>query len=90
MIWLLFLLAPLLSVSSTGTHRKTKKERQFADVQEIGSKSIKCVIEDQAFSYDFTPPHSPLSRQQVVSLSQPSSVSRVELTDRGGGGDGAK
>ncbi len=49
-------------------------------------------IEDQACSpsYDLapSPPLSPLSRRQDVSLSQSSSVSLVELTDGGGGGGG--
>ncbi len=53
------------------------------------------IIEDQTFSssYDLAPPPfpSPISRLQVVSLSQSSCVSSVELTDgergrRGGGG----
>jgi hypothetical protein len=48
-------------------------------------------IEDQAFSqsYEFTFPRPPRSSQQVVSLSQPSCVSPVELTD-GGGGEGVE
>jgi hypothetical protein len=46
----------------------------------------KCIIEDQAFSpsYDWLFPPPPLSRQQVVSLSQSSCVSPVELTDERG------
>jgi hypothetical protein len=49
-----------------------------------------------AVMYDLAPPPttlSPLSRQQVVSLSQSSYVSSVELTDGRGrvrGGEGAK
>jgi hypothetical protein len=51
----------------------------------FGSESIELFIKDQAFlwSYESAPPHplSPLSREQVVSLSQSSHVSPVELTD---------
>jgi hypothetical protein len=51
-------------------------------------ESIEQFIEDQAFfsSYDSTPP-PPLSRQQVVSLSQSSCGLPVEPTD-GRWGDG--
>ncbi len=47
-------------------------------------ESIEIFIEDQAFSmsYDLAPlpPHSPQSRQQVVSLSLYARVSPIELT----------
>ncbi len=50
---------------------------------------IESFLEDQAFlrSYDSAPrpPPIPLSRQQVISFSQSSCVSPVELTDRRGG-----
>jgi hypothetical protein len=69
-----------------------------AGFNECGAKaqeSREWYIEDQAFSlsYDLTPP--PLSRQQVVSLSQSPCVSRVELLTwigelDGDGGGGAK
>jgi hypothetical protein len=51
-------------------------------------ESIGCFIEDQAFSppYDLAPPQPPFSRQQVVSLTQSSCVSLVQLTDRRGCG----
>ncbi len=56
---------------------------------------IEGFVEDQAFlqSYDWAPrlPPSPLSPQQVVSLSQSTCVSTVELTDGSGkGGQGAQ
>jgi hypothetical protein len=49
------------------------------------TESIELLIEDQAFlrSYDLAPrpPPSPISPQPIVSLSQSSCVSPVELTD---------
>jgi hypothetical protein len=64
------------------------------------AESIESFIEDQAFSlsHDLAtlPPHSPLSCQQVISLSQSSSVCRRsrlltgEGRGRGGGEVGAK
>jgi hypothetical protein len=63
----------------------------------LPAESIELFIEEHAFlqSYDSSslPSPSPLSRQQIVSLSQSSCVSPVEFTDRGGGelsGRGAK
>ncbi len=51
-------------------------------------ESIKWFTENQAFwlSYDLVPPppHPPLSRHEVVSLSQSSCLSPVQLTDRRG------
>jgi hypothetical protein len=58
------------------------------------TESIEWFTEDQAFLRWFgfcPPPSSPLSRQQLVSLPQSSSVSPVEFTDgRGGGGEKAR
>ncbi len=57
----------------------------------VKPESIQWFIEDQAFSrsYDFdlapSQPSSPLSHQQVVSLSHSSCASPVELTDGRGG-----
>ncbi len=63
---------------------------------EPSAESIELFIENQAVSpsYDLDPrpPPSPLSRQQVVSLSQSLCVSPIELTDwrSGDGGRGKK
>jgi hypothetical protein len=67
------------------------------EIQKLGAlspfaESIKSFIEDQAFSLSYylatPPPHPPLSRQQVISLSQSSCVSPIKLTDGMGGGGG--
>ncbi len=67
---------------------KSYRWRHSADVSSP-PESTEWFTEFQAFllSYDSAPrpPLYPLSRQQVVSLSQPSCVSPVEFT---GGGDG--
>jgi hypothetical protein len=67
-------------------------ERMIPALLRLSPESIEWFIEDQAFlrSYDSAPrpPHyllSPVSRQQVASLSQSSCVSPVELTDGKGG-----
>jgi hypothetical protein len=55
------------------------------------AESIELFKEDQAFlrSNDLAPPPlTPLSRQQVLSLSRSSCVSPVELTNGEGGGEG--
>jgi|688.fasta_scaffold224188_1 hypothetical protein len=57
-------------------------------IAECTPESNECFIEDQAFSlsYYLAPPHPPpLSRQQVVSLSQSSCVPTVDCTDGRGG-----
>jgi hypothetical protein len=55
----------------------------------LQAESIELFIEDQAFSPSYelspTPPYNPFSRDQVVSLSQSSYGSPIELTDRRGG-----
>ncbi len=56
--------------------RNTKYERR--DYERVVAESIEWFMEDQAF----LPTLFSLSRQEVVSLSQSSSVSPVELTDR--------
>jgi hypothetical protein len=55
----------------------------------LQAESIELFIEDQAFSPSHelspTPPYTPFSRDQVVSLSQSSYGSPIELTDMSGG-----
>ncbi len=64
------------------------------DFTALHTENIELFVEDQAFlrSYDsaLRPPTPPLSRLQLVSLSQSSCVSPIELTDRRMGGRGAK
>jgi hypothetical protein len=68
----------------------TRRNHVWASIVSLWTESIKRFIEDQAFSlslvwlFRHTPPYF---RQKVVSLSQSSCVSPVELTD-GIGGEG--
>ncbi len=77
-------------------HRNGGQSPSLNVTVKLRTESIEWSIEDQAFSqshYFAPPPPFPLSHQQVVSLSQSSSVSPVELTDRRVGernGEGAK
>jgi hypothetical protein len=62
--------------------------------QEFKLDNIELFMEDQAFSLSYelapNPPPPLLFRQEIVPLSQSTCVSPVELTDKGGGGRGAK
>ncbi len=81
----------------SGENLNLKKKLILYKITANFSQCIEWFVKDQVFFlrlYDSAPrpPSSPLSRQQVVSLSRSSSVSSGKLTDeRGvGGGRGAK
>ncbi len=65
----------------------------FLNFKVLVPESIEWFKEDQAFSQSYvlaSPPPNPLFRQQVVSLSQSSCVSPVQLTDGRGGKRGGE
>ncbi len=75
--------------------RKSEVKERKSEVKERKSEVKDWIVEDQAIlrscdSAPRTPPSSPLSRQQIVSLSQSSSVSLIQLTDGKGGGRAAE
>ncbi len=80
-----------------GTGQKIYNPFTAVSLQGLDLGSIELFMEDQAFfplrcRMAPRPPLSPFRRQQVVSFSQTSCVTPVELTDEreGGGGDGGR
>ncbi len=70
--------------TSAGRRCAGSTEHRESKTRTIGSESIEWFKEDQAFLMSYVSAPIPVSRQQLVSLSQSFCVSPVDLTQEGG------